>query len=469
MMEKFAARARRALLLLLSDAGLYVFIAFLFASFQSSGLLEWYREPVSMISSYVLTPWGLVLVVMRMMRAQEKRLFAADTAVLALLAVWIIVPFALRFGVTFNNMNSWYGYTVVYLGVYAMVREEEPARRARELDRLCALSAALAFALGGALLYCAATVQVFGLELEPEGFGVNAGTLCAGQHYNTTGMIAVALLMLCLTGASRRRRWPGKLAHLIPAAMMAVVIVLTQSRTARISMLLGLAVCAYGALVTRIGGRAIVRHGAGIACGLALLAAGYLGASALTNAAVAHYNGEAVLVSSAAAEETEEAAAPQAHYEVRAAADASFSDRTQVWRNLFALWRENPRHMLIGNGVGRTGSRIVEGTIHESNGAVAVHNTYLQFIADFGLVGFGLLLAFFAVILRPVLRAFYDARAERFAGAHALSAFVIAALATGMMESAPLGALTHMNLILYLALAVLAGEGRLVKQARDVL
>lgn len=46
--------------------------------------------------------------------------------------------------------------------------------------------------------------------------------------------------------------------------------------------------------------------------------------------------------------------------------------------------------MLIGNGVGHTGSKIVEGTIHEESGAVAVHNTYLQWAADFGLIGFAL-------------------------------------------------------------------------------
>lgn len=501
MMEKIAASFRRALLALISDAGLFAFIAFVFASFQSSGLLKWYQEPIGMLSSYVLTPWGVALILVRLMRAQEKKLFSADTTVLVLLIMWIIVPFALRFGVTFNNMSSWNGYSVVFLGIYALLREEDPARRARELDRVCALCAALSLVLGGALLYCAATVQVFGLELDANGFGVNLGSLCAGQHYNTTGMIAVTLLMLCLTGAARRRHVLAKAAHLIPAALMAAVVVLTQSRTARISMLLGLAVCVYGALAVRIRGSVLVRHGAGIACAAAVLLAGYFCASALTQAAVAHYNGETVFTvredgretvqtaeeepdAQAAPEdaqtvpETEDAstapspqptaAAEEEHYEVRLEADASFSDRTTIWRNLFALWRENPRHMLIGNGVGRTGSRIVAGTIHESNGAVAVHNTYLQFIADFGLIGFGLLIVFFVIILRPVLRAFYNARGGRFAGAHALSALVIASLATGMMESAPLGAMTPMNIMLYLALAVLAGEGRLVKRDRDM-
>lgn len=467
MIEKITDALRRALLALLDDAGLFAFVAFVFASFSGSGLLKWYQEPIGLISSYVITPWGLILCVRRLARAQERGLHAADTAVLAVLVAWIIVPFALRFGVTFNNISGWHGYTVVFFGIYSMLREEEPARRAHELDRLCALSAALAFALGGGLLYCAATVQMLGLDLTDIGFGVSEGMLWAGQHYNVTGMIAVMLLMLCLTGASRRVHPLAKAAHLIPAAMMAVVVVLTQSRTARLSMLLGLGVLVYGALCTRVRGRALVRHGVGIACAVAVMVVGYAGASALTDAAVAHYNGADTLVASAAAEEAEPAVQTEEH-EVRAGVDASFSDRTTIWKNLFALWRENPRHLLIGNGIGRTGSRIVAGTIHEANGAVAVHNTYLQFIADFGLIGFLLLAAFMIIILRPVLRAFYASGEGRFAGAHALCALVIAALATGMMESAPLGAMTPMNIMLYVALGVLAGEGRLVKRPGDM-
>ncbi len=458
-MEKLTVRVRGALLALLSDAGLFAFVSFVFAAFGDIGLLKWYQEPLGLISQYVLTPWGVLLVVLRMQRAQDRRLFAADTTVLALLVAWIIVPFAARFGVTFNNIASWHGYAVAYLGLYAMLREEDPARRARELDRVCALSAALSLVLGGVLLYAALTVQMLGTQYGGYGFGVDGGMLYAGKHYNTTGMILVVLALLCLTGAARRRHPLAKAVYLIPFVMTALCTVLTQSRTARLSLLLGLAACVYGALCTRLEGRAALRHGAGIACALAVLLLGYAGADAMTRAAVAHYNGGDVLVASAAAEETAQPAA-QGDSVVREGIDASFSDRTTIWKNLFALWRENPKHLLIGNGVGRTGSRIVVGTVHEENGAVAVHNTYLQFIADFGLIGFALLAAFFAVIARPVLRAFYARGAGRFAGTHALSAMVVAALATGMMESAPLGAMTPMNIMLCLALAMLAGAGR---------
>lgn len=459
-MENTIRRARGALVSLLGDAALFAFVSFVFAAFADIGLLTWYQEPLGLISRYVLTPWGVALVALRLARAQERHLGGADTALLALLVAWIIVPFAARFGVTFNNVSSWHGYTVVFFGLYAMLTEEDPARRGRTLDRICALGAALSFALGCVLLYAAVTVQLLGTQYGGYGFGVEGGMLYAGKHYNLSGMILVSLAMLCMTGAARRRHPLARAAHLIPFAMLAVCVVLTQSRTARLSLLLGLAVCVYGALCTRLSGRAALRHGAGIACALAVLVLGYVGADAMTRVAVAHYNGEDVLVASAAAEEEKTPAKPQGDSVVRAGIDASFSDRTMIWKNLVKLWRENPKYLLIGNGVGRTGSRIVEGTVHEENGAVAVHNTYLQFIADFGLIGFALLAAFFVVIARPVLRAFFDRGAGRFAGAHALSAMVVAALATGMMESAPLGAMTPMNLMLYLALAMLVGAGR---------
>ena len=203
-MEKLTVRVRGALLALLSDAGLFAFVSFVFAAFGDIGLLEWYQEPLGLISQYVLTPWGVLLVVLRMQRAQDRRLFAADTTVLALLVAWIIVPFAARFGVTFNNIASWHGYAVAYLGLYAMLREEDPVRRARELDRVCALSAALSLVLGGVLLYAVLTVQMLGTQYGGYGFGVDGGMLYAGKHYNTTGMILVVLALLCLTGAARR-------------------------------------------------------------------------------------------------------------------------------------------------------------------------------------------------------------------------------------------------------------------------
>lgn len=447
MVEKSAGRIRAALLAILSDAGLFVFVSFIFVSYSDIPAFKWYQEQMSLISRYVLIPWGFALVVQRMLRAQEKRCFAADVAILAVLLAWIIVPFAMRFGATFNNISSWYNSTVVYFGIYAMLREEDPARRARELDRVCALSAAFSFAMGCLLLYTLATRQTLWAETGEVGFGVYQSMLCAGKDYNSTAMALLPLMMLSLVGAARRRHPLARVAHVIPAVLLMICIVLTQSRTSRLAMLIGLAVCIYGAVCTRLQGSAVKRHGVGIVCAMAVLVIGYIGAGYMTRLAVSYYNHFAT-----------------AKARVRVAVDATFSERTLVWKNLFKLWCEEPSHFLIGNGMGRTGSRIVAGTMHEANGSVAVHNTYLQFIADFGIVGFVLQAAFGAVILRPVLRLFYQRGGKRFAGTHMLSALVIALLAVGMMESAPLGAMTPMNMTLYLALAVLAGEGRLERQ-----
>ena len=473
-MEKRIERAveavRRALLALASDETLYLFFAFLFAGVLNSSVFVWQREAIELLSSYVLIPWGAVLCVLRFQRANARTLMQADTALLTLLFAWAFAPFFLRFGVTFNNVTSWQGHASVCFAIYAMTREEEKARRDAMLDRLCALMAALSFVFAGALLACAAAVQ--GVMVDPKGevFGENNGCLQSGVHYNHTGMTSVCMLMLCIAGACRRKSLPGKLLHGIPAAMMTLVVVLTQSRTARYSVLLAFAVGTYSALQAVLPvKKAALRHGAAIAAAALVLAAGYLGAGALTDAALNHYNGTAPVVAQAAAEETgaQEApaeAAPQQTLEARQAVDATFSDRTTIWKNLIELWKNDPKYMVIGNGIGRTGSRIVKGTIHEEAGAVAVHNTYLQLVADFGLVGAGITLAFFLTVFFPALRVFFAAGEKRYAGGAALCMLVVACLATGMMESQPLGMMTPMNMMLYYALAVLCAEGRAMKR-----
>ena len=143
---------------------------------------------------------------------------------------------------------------------------------------------------------------------------------------------------------------------------------------------------------------------------------------------------------------------------VRPGVDSTFSDRTTIWKNVLRTWQEEPKMMIIGNGVGHTGSKIVEGTIHEQNGAVAVHNTYLQWAADFGLIGFALMVVFLVIALRQALRVFLAKKRPR--GAVAMCMMAAAALAVGMMESATLGAMTPINIVFMFALAQLAGMSR---------
>ena len=126
-----------------------------------------------------------------------------------------------------------------------------------------------------------------------------------------------------------------------------------------------------------------------------------------------------------------------------------------IWEGLFTFWKDDPKAMLIGNGVGRTGGIVVENISWNQLSGITMHNTYLQFIADFGLVGFALLCLFFLTILAPCLRTFFAA-GRRVDGRLSMGMAVVAILITGMMESAPLGELTSMNVVLFFALAILA-------------
>ena len=492
-MEKLIVRARGVLLDIFSDVGLFALLSFLHTAFSGASVLVPYSEALFMMLRYLLIPWGVALCLMRLQRAQQNRLFSADTVVLVLLIVWCIVPFALRVGVTYDSATNCHGNIVAYLGIYAMLMEEDSARRARELDRLCALSAAVSVLLGGALLYTAVAVKEFGTEYGEFCFGILNGTLCAGVNYNATAMPVLALAMLCLTGAARRRHPLAKAAHVIPAAMMMLVVVLTQSRTSRLAMLMGLAVCVYGVICTSLKDRAAVRHGVGIACGLAVLVLGYIGSDAITHVAVAHYNsvralaqadvervdGAGVLAKAAQAPDdglkastspaaskeapTAEGVTPQPvknSAKVRAGFDSTLSLRTQKWQCLFDIWRENPKYLVIGFGPGRVGSMMAQRIGLEGETWMAVHNTYFQFIADFGLIGFAMIAAFFVIIAKPVLRAFYARGEAHEPGAHVLGGLVVIALATGTMENAPLEGLTPMNTMFFVALAILVACGR---------
>lgn len=105
-----------------------------------------------------------------------------------------------------------------------------------------------------------------------------------------TGMFAVCCTLMSLLGVVRRRHPLAKLAHLIPSLMMAAVVVLSQSRTARYSMLGAWAVGCYGVVA---GSTAIpkksLRQLAAVAAGVAVLVGGYMGAAVMTDSAIRHY------------------------------------------------------------------------------------------------------------------------------------------------------------------------------------
>lgn len=464
-MNRWAIKARAGLLALLTNPGVFVLAAFTVSGLFTPGRLGRWRGPIEL---NVILPWGLALCLVRLWRAGRGKDLRRDVCALAVLFAWLLVPFAMRFGPTAANINTWQNFAVVFFGIYALTVEEDEARFLRQLRAAAALFAAVAAVFAGALLYCAATVQGGGAG-DNFGFGVyQYAQLCAAQHYNATGMLAMCATFICLAGAALGGNPAVRALHLIPALMTALVVVLSQSRTARYSLLIGLAVGAYGAIA---GGkwhpRALVRHAAGALAAVVVLAGGYLAAARLTDAALAHYakarDGQSVaLLASAKAEEAENAPrqeTPVGAEQARGLGEATFTGRTDVWKNIFSMWKAHPKYFLIGNGAGRTGRDILKGTPLENTGANMAHNAFIQFTMDYGLIGL-VLLAFFALTaLRPLLSALFAPPGTDAAACRFMAMLVVACLMTGMMENEPLSALRPCNAVMFYALACAVHAG----------
>ena len=487
MMKKTAACVRRALLSTASNVSVFVTAAFFVTGLLVLGPYVWWREYIDMLERYIIIPWGMALCLLRLDRraAREEESVRWDLWILFALLVWLVVPFAIRFGNTFNNAGSWHNSAVTFFGLYALTTEETAQRREKLFDLASLLFAVCSVALGCCLLYCVATVQKFG---EDEfAFGVCNGIyLCANGHYNTSGMVAVCAALMSLAGVCRLSCKPVRALCLLGCVLMTVVTVLTQSRTARYALIIAYAVGVYGLLAANARmKRAWVRHAAGLLAAVVTAGAGYVLADTMNNAVIAHYNRTAqlraetadaktvpqvlALVTAAAAEETEtdtKTEAPAAQLEAREAVDASFSGRTAIWRNLLNRWKESPKYFLIGYGVGRIGRQVTENTIHEGREGVSIHNGYLQYIADYGMIGFALLCAFFALLTPGVVRVFYARGGRQKPGYRVLCMMGLACLICGMMESSPLGAMSPMNMMLFYALALLSSRDRDMKTCK---
>lgn len=482
------ARIRTLLLAVASNESLFFFAAFLSTTILGSDIFTWYSEQMQMFERYIIVPWGMALCLLRLER--RNRLTNAktriDIGILFVLVMWIIVPFGIRFGLIFNNVTTWHSHLVAYFGLYAMLTEQSAQVRERRMDQACMLFGVYSLVVGGALMYCAATgasidsnwIVHRGTYAEAGyGFGVwKRAHLCIGLHYNLGGMMALVCTMFCLAGMGRSRNRVVRVLYVLAAVMMMVVIVLSQSRTARYSLIACLGLGVYGCMIaSRRISCAWLRHAAGIALAGVVMVAAYSGASMLTDAALKHYvraqqgSTVSVIASAVAQEETvpeKNEAAPKknvAPKKARKAVDATMSGRTDIWRNLFKYWKAHPKEFLIGAGMGKIGSKIVEDTIHEENGSVAVHNAYLQYAADYGLIGIGLMALFFLSILVPVLRVFFAPPDKQVPGYRAMAMLVVGVLLTGMMESSTLGAMTPVNSGMLFALAMLAAKGTEMK------
>ena len=469
MVDRSILMLKKGLLALASNQGMYLLTAFVFSTILNSSLFMWYTERVSAMYRYVVVTWGVVVCVLRLERAEVRDLRKADTGILTLLFLWVVVPFGLRFGLTHLNVSYWYAHLVTFFAIYAINREDTPERRGAILDQVCAGFAVFSFILGGVLLYTAVTGKTFGDGTGLDTFGVYNGILAPGYDRNAFGMYAQCCVIMCFVGMNRRKSILGKAAHLIPGAMMFTAIALCQSRTSRLGVMAGIAVGVYGFLMYRIRvSRAIVRHAAAAICALVVFVAGYSATDWLIEKAVNYYNSEKMAsVVVAVTEEGEAQSAKTAPAAKVVKGTASVDDRMVIWTNLINQWRENPKYLLIGHGVGHIGSKLLPGTVAEAMrfGSVAVHNGILQIMADIGIIGTVLMLAFYAMALWPALRLFFAPNNVVYPGARMLCGLVVATFVTSLMESQPLYVNTPMNMMFFYALAILCAEGKALKKA----
>ena len=535
---------RDIMLAVFGNEALFLIVAFLYATLGDNAIAAWYREPVSLLYGYIVIPWGAALCLLRLQRrAASLEPARADVVTLFVLYLWILVPFAIRFGFTGKNATAWYGYAVMFFGIYASISERKQREREMLMATMSVLSAVFAYVFCGALLFCAWSGTIYAADLGPFGFGVVEGWLCSGVHYNITGMIVISLCMMCVMGVGYHRNILLKLFCLIPAVMSMAVIVLSQSRTSRYALLAVLAAAAFDGVR-----RALCRRNAAagllaaVLAGAVVLGGGYWGADRMTRAAIAHYNQlaydaalQAALAEQAEAQQAElsaeettteapvepsaeevqeapvepsaeevpevavepsveetpaetpvepsaeetptetpveaaespvqEAAAEPAVPEIQisevqarelANTDGSFSNRTDIWRAVFMLWHDNPKMMMIGNGVNQTGYKI--GQYISWTDGVAVHNAYLQWAADFGLIGLAPQIVFLAIAVWQTIRVFFASKRPR--GALGLCMMAFAGLLIGMMESATLNAMLPINLMFMFALAQLSAMSR---------
>lgn len=452
---------QRLLMAVFSSEGFLFVILYLLYGVLETDLFLSHRDIVDPLRDYVIMPLSGVLLGACLMR--EKRPAGFDVRMLFVLILWLSVPFILRFGTEYFTMRSVYGYSICFFVLYASVCGSDARRRGQQLNIACAGIGLISLVLGGMLLYCAWTGKVYYSYPGTTGFGVVNGQLFNAMHYNDTGKTALTCMLFCLTGLCRSRKKPVSILYLLGIIMMALVVILTQSRTARYAMLGVLALGTWNGLSEYLTiRRGWLRQGVALMCAAVVLVGGYWLCARIMDAALAHYAGkpsqvmEAVIPSAVAEEDAKQQTADPV-MKARDAGDISLTGRTEIWKNLMKNWKENPKHLLLGNGSGRTKWLIFSDT------SISVHNAYLSFTAEFGLIGFALLSVFLCSIAGPILRVFFAHGSSRVPGGCALCMLTAAMLITGMLESSPLESMSITSMSLFFALGQLAGAGKDIK------
>ena len=181
MTQKVAKNIRTMFLSAAQNVGLFVFTAFFVTGTLCMEPMAWYRTQIDLVNQYVVLPWGMALCLLRLERRRNALNDATRRDVQALFALllWIVVPFVLRFGITFNNVGAWYNHTVVYFGIYAFLSEMDGQEREKTFDLFVLLCGVMTFILSGALLYCEATATTIYAGAQSIGFGLGSKRIIA--------------------------------------------------------------------------------------------------------------------------------------------------------------------------------------------------------------------------------------------------------------------------------------------------
>jgi len=156
--NKLGVKLRRVFVSLLGSEGLFLAVMMLFNGVLSTDYFLTKLQFITPFTDYVLIPWSGLLLGMYLMR--ENRRGGLSVWALALLVLWLAVPFSMRFGTDYFTMYSTYGYAICFFVFYASVMGRDAIGRERQLDIACAGVCLIAIVLGGTLLYCAWTGEL---------------------------------------------------------------------------------------------------------------------------------------------------------------------------------------------------------------------------------------------------------------------------------------------------------------------
>jgi len=506
IIQRTAVWLRRMLLAAAGNVSLFFVSAFIIPHLMCGFPIAEIGKLASMLETYLVFPWGTALCLLTLYRREQAELRRprADLCIMFVLLLWITVPFIYRFGWTWGNLSAAHGYMIVFFGLYASIVTEDAQRCGKLLDTAAALLAVFSFFFAGALLSAAWGHTIIAYRYGVFPFGVHSnGSLCAGIHYNGTALAAACGAIMCLIGFVRRKNLLAKILHLIPAVMMILVVILTQSRTSRYALIAAFAAVAYGWIASGYWHkRAVVRHAAGILAGIVVAAVGYTGAQAITNAALYRYavvdaqrqaetaNAETANAETAKKEdarveeqapvetmvpepatlEAEDTPAPLMAADEAAAqtqeikpaksrglGDATFTGRTELWESAFKVLSEDPAYLWIGVGHGRGAEAIGKYSVQ---GVIDAHNAFIQAILDFGVVGLVLLLAILALAVPHAWRLFFARPDHAVPGGRLLCAMIVMGLVSGLMEIEIFHVMRYTNLTFFYVLAMIAVFGR---------